>query len=1015
MFTLVVEGAGGKETREVFDKPSIRLGRAQDCDVVISASGISRRHAQILFQSGMLVLEDLQSSNGTYVNAEQIQAPLMLAPGDVIDIGGTFLRVEADPGVWTQPRKTKWGKPQKRRAPRKPAPNPNGVNLSDTKDGDFLAVRGIHADVNVSGPLARARLVITFHNDLGRALEGDLVFPLPPMAALRELVVKLGGRTIEGKIRARGRARAEYQRAVESGQSAVLGESEGEDLARLHIAPIAPGDDVEVTLAVDQLLLPIADGHRLIVPLTYMPRYVEETSNVTDTEAAAIDRPRPATLAARANVVVTFDDPAQKPATIRCTSHTTRTELGPRKARVEVHDAPLDRDLQIEIVDRPGDKPALWIRHDATEGPDQNGPTTAVAILPPAFADEGPVIPRAVTFLVDRSGSMGTRPMQSAIRAVRGALRSLGPEDRFNVIAFDHKLEALAVAPVPFDDEHLQAADDFIDGIASRGGTEASMAIQAALAARLGPDVPVARTNHPPPDQTYRLRIVVFMTDGDVANAANVLKSAKDKLFDTRVHVFGIGDAVQHSMLAELAQLGGGTYMPVATNEDLERALVRLKNAITAPLWTGIRVLVERDGERKSPRMLEPPGPVDLFAAEPALFAFRGKIEAGDRLVLLGQRADGDEERVAMDLSVPADARAEGAATLWALLRNKRLTYRFDTADDDTLEGLGTTFGLVNRKVALVGVNAEDRNVTIEGKVPVVLPMPANVAEEEGDMMRSAVYMPASGGPPIPPFAQSPAPRGMPSGSFGSPGGFGPPPGFGPQASVGRPPPPAFGAPPPAPGGAPPGGFGPPPPAPGAPPGGFGPPPAPARAFGPPPPPPPMQAPAAARPAIPMPGAPSPSPAPAMARSAPPAAAPRLTDDDAGLRALLLHQKADGLFDGDLAATLAAVAALVSRGHTAREGLFRAELRRTTVTLRGKSAGLSEKDKRLAVFALALLTMPHGDAAPGDLPPAIAAALAGISLGDQKGAADKVALALGHLPADWAVHPLAAEVKRVFL
>ncbi|MDC3953017.1 VIT domain-containing protein [Polyangium jinanense] len=964
MFTVVVEGARGKETRDAYDKPSILLGRGQQCDVLIGSNGASRKHARIEWQDGTIRIEDLGSTNGTFVNAEQIQKPLDLAPGDVIEICDTCLRIEAAPEVWTHPRKASWGKPQKRRKqPKKPAPNENGVLLSDAKEGDYLSVRAARADVHVDSLLSRARLVVTFHNDLGRTLEGDLVFPLPPMAALRELVVKLGSRTIEGQIRARGRARAEYERAVQAGQSAAIGESEGEDLARLRIAPIEPGEDVEVTLTVDQMLLPIADGHRLIVPLTYMPRYVEDAAKVTETEVAALARPRPTTLAARARVNVTIEDGPDEPASFRCTSHPTRiSQAGPRARTIEVHDAPLDRDVQLEFINRPrGEKPAVWIRHDATDGPDQNGPSTAIGIVPPAFADEGPVIPRSVLFLVDRSGSMGGAPMQSAIRAVRGALRSLGPEDRFNVIAFDNNLEALAVSPVPFDDEHLKAADDFIGRITARGGTEASMAIRAALSARLGTDVAVAFPNPTPPDQTYRLRIVVFMTDGDVANAANVLKTAKEKLIDTRLHVLGIGDSVQHSMLAELAQLGGGTYMPVATNEDLERALVRLKNAITAPLWTGIRVLVERDGERKSPKMLEPPSPLDLFAAEPVLFAFRGKIEPGDRLVLLGQRADGEEERVALELTVPADARAEGAATLWALLRNKRLTYRFDPDDDDTLEGLGTTFGLVNRKVALVGVNPEDRKVTIEGKVPVTLPMPANAAEEDAVMFRSNVYV-----PPPPAMAAPPG------------GGFVPPPAL---ARPGAPqPPPRVPAPSPA-----------------------------AKASKLPPldggnehdertrvaqvvaPPPPLRA---------------------------PAPTPRLSDDDAGLRALLLHQKADGLFDADLGATLAAVAALVGRGHTAREGLFRAELRRTTVTLRGKLAGLSSEDKHLALLALlalALLTMPHGDPAPEGLPAPIAAALAGISLADRPSAAGKIGVALGHLPSGWAEKPLAAEIKRVFL
>jgi hypothetical protein len=129
----------------------------------------------------------------------------------------------------------------------------------------------------------------------------------------------------------------------------------------------------------------------------------------------------------------------------------------------------------------------------------------------------------------------------------------------------------------------------------------------------------------------------------------------------------------------------------------------------------------------------------------------------------------------------------------------------------------------------------------------------------------------------------------------------------------------------------------------------------------------------------------------------------------------LLNQKADGLFGGDLAATLAAVAALVGRGHTSREGLFRAELRRTLMTLRGKIAGLSGNDQRLAQMTLALLLMPHGDPAPEGLAPEITAMLEGLSLADWPAARSKIRAALGFAPAGWDNDPLTAGIKRAFL
>lgn len=463
------------------------------------------------------------------------------------------------------------------------------VRLVESNSGEFLSVRSLSAEAAVDGPMCRADLRITFANELGRTIEGDLVFPLPPFAALCELTVRVGKRTLVGKFRPRERAQAEYHRAVQAGKTAALGESEGEDLGRLRVAPIEPGEDVEVSLSLLHTLLPIADGHRLIIPLTYMPRYVEDEQGLKATEKAAVDRPRPLTAAARADVKIAVRK-GDAPLAVRCKSHAVKTRDAGSLLEVEVAGVPLDRDLQVEILDRQkGDLPTVWVRHDPGKGRDGQGPSTAVALLPPPFADEGATVARTILLLVDRSGSMDGDPMRSAIRAVKGCLRALGPADRFNIIAFNNSIHPLARRPLPFDDQSLQAADAFAEALTADGGTEASNALQAVLDDDVGKNAS-ARMQGPAVDSSHRLRIVVFMTDGDVGSAEHVLARAQDRLIDTRLFVIGIGQSVNHAMLAKLAELGSGTYTPVSSNEDLERALHKLKNAIDAPILTGVKV-----------------------------------------------------------------------------------------------------------------------------------------------------------------------------------------------------------------------------------------------------------------------------------------------------------------------------------------------------------------------------------------------------------------------------------------
>jgi diguanylate cyclase (GGDEF)-like protein len=63
------------------------LGRQPDNDVVISDESASRRHAEIYSHDNSLVITDLSSTNGTFVNRQRLAQPLVLRSGDQIRIG----------------------------------------------------------------------------------------------------------------------------------------------------------------------------------------------------------------------------------------------------------------------------------------------------------------------------------------------------------------------------------------------------------------------------------------------------------------------------------------------------------------------------------------------------------------------------------------------------------------------------------------------------------------------------------------------------------------------------------------------------------------------------------------------------------------------------------------------------------------------------------------------------------------------------------------------------------------
>jgi pSer/pThr/pTyr-binding forkhead associated (FHA) protein len=69
-------------------------GRHDDCQLRIKSSEVSRRHCQFFEKNGLLLVKDLGSSNGTFLNAKKIEGQRVLEPGDELTIGPVKLRVE---------------------------------------------------------------------------------------------------------------------------------------------------------------------------------------------------------------------------------------------------------------------------------------------------------------------------------------------------------------------------------------------------------------------------------------------------------------------------------------------------------------------------------------------------------------------------------------------------------------------------------------------------------------------------------------------------------------------------------------------------------------------------------------------------------------------------------------------------------------------------------------------------------------------------------------------------------
>jgi len=88
----------------------LTIGRDSTNEIAVNDAEVSRRHARLTFQGGKFVLEDLGSTNGTFVNGQRLTGPRVLKSGEVISLGEQIVfvyeAVESDPGAtMVSPRK----------------------------------------------------------------------------------------------------------------------------------------------------------------------------------------------------------------------------------------------------------------------------------------------------------------------------------------------------------------------------------------------------------------------------------------------------------------------------------------------------------------------------------------------------------------------------------------------------------------------------------------------------------------------------------------------------------------------------------------------------------------------------------------------------------------------------------------------------------------------------------------------------------------------------------------------
>ncbi|VXD12633.1 Von Willebrand factor, type A [Planktothrix paucivesiculata PCC 9631] len=599
-----------------------------------------------------------------------------------------------------------------------------GLYVQSATQSQVFPLKQTQVKAKISGNISQVEVSQTFENPFKEPLEAIYVFPLPDQAAVDEMVIKIGDRTIKSRIETREGAKEIYQQAKAQGRTTALLEQERDNIFTQSLANIQPGEQISVTIRyIDQLKFE-GGNYEFVFPMVVGPRYIPgelvnknqpNTNQVPDADRITppiIDRETKSPHKIQVDLEIDAGVPIEN---VRSTSHKIITQQQGNRIFVS-----LDQSDQIPNKDLilryqiSGENTRATVLTEAN----QQGGHFAAYLLPAISYNPNQIIAKDVIFLMDTSGSQEGEPLKKSQELMKRFIQGLNPEDTFNIIDFANTTNTLSETPLENTPANRQKAINYINQLEANGGTELLNGIQAVM-------------SFPSPSKG-RLRSLVLLTDGYIGNDQEVIAEVQNKLKPgNRFYAFGVGSSVNRFLLNRLGEIGRGTTQIVRQDEPTETVVENFFKQINNPILTDLEITWQGEGLKPE---IYPISLSDLFDNQP-LVLFGRKVDRRNGLLkITGITAKGDRYEQTLPVNFPEINNNESGniaiAKLWGRARIKELMNQMFSGETKSgVEGVTRTalaYQLLSEYTAFVAVSEEvrvDPNGTRQTvEVPLELP-----------------------------------------------------------------------------------------------------------------------------------------------------------------------------------------------------------------------------------------------------------------------------------------------------
>ncbi|WP_243367632.1 VIT domain-containing protein [Fundidesulfovibrio soli] len=411
-------------------------------------------------------------------------------------------------------------------------------------------------DVKVEGEINEIFTVIratqTYTNKETVNIESVYTFPLPSTATLLEMTAVVGSRTYTGVVAKKSDAEQAYEKAIESGDSAVMLENPSPGVYTANFGNLMPGESATIHFTYVHMNEWTHDGLRFFLPTTIAPRYGSPAqAGLQDHQIPGFSMTQENRMRISISVLGRLSgsdiiSPSHSFDITREPERTVITALYHSSGRIL-----MDRDFVLSI------RPAEPIRSSAFIEYDGDSYTALASIKPEIAPDAAPRI-KCVSIVIDCSGSMSGDSISQAKAALDEILRTIRSTDYFNIILFGSSCIKLFNSPALADAGNITIARKMTANMdADLGGTEIGAALRAALESSVPEGMP---------------HDLLLITDGQVWDADDLIRETA--AHGCRAFTVGVGSAVSEVFVRDLALSTGGACELAAPGEDIAGKIV---------------------------------------------------------------------------------------------------------------------------------------------------------------------------------------------------------------------------------------------------------------------------------------------------------------------------------------------------------------------------------------------------------------------------------------------------------